>query len=264
MLFILIFIIIGFVASFLSGMFGISGGIILMPALLVTLAHSRFNPSISHVHLAINTSLAIIAFNSIFNVHEQYKEKRISWKLLYVILPGAIVGACIGSGLSNFFDADHTVSIAGGLLLLLGLMMLCRTHDPSQGATVLNKFKLILSGVCVGLPASFLGIGGSSIMVPVFNLLGIDIKMIIGLSSVFALITSLATLISIAIITFYQTKAITNVYMIVDWYVVLYIAPMMFIGVRLGSKCLNKLPRHVTQFLFIAMLMTIGFAMIVI
>lgn len=72
---IIIFLSVGIFAGTLAGMFGIGGGVIIVPALIATFIYLGFDQVIT-THLAIGTSLASIFFTGIASAysHNQKKE----------------------------------------------------------------------------------------------------------------------------------------------------------------------------------------------
>jgi uncharacterized protein len=81
---------IGFVAGILSGMFGIGGGLIIVPALVTFVAFETKQ--------AIGTSLAAILLPvGILGVIEHYKAGNVNLKYSLLIDLGLFVGALIGA-----------------------------------------------------------------------------------------------------------------------------------------------------------------------
>jgi len=62
----------GAFAGLLAGLFGVGGGIILVPALLYVFDELGYSPEIS-AHMAVGTSLAIIVPTSIHSAWSHYK-----------------------------------------------------------------------------------------------------------------------------------------------------------------------------------------------
>ncbi len=85
-----IFILIGFTAGILAGFFGIGGGIIIVPALMLL---CKFEP-----HQAVATSLTALVFPvGLLGVIEYYQNDLVSWKGALLLALGLFLGAYIGA-----------------------------------------------------------------------------------------------------------------------------------------------------------------------
>lgn len=77
----LLFVVVGCGVGFLAGMFGIGGGLLIVPLLIFSYSYSGISPSVQ-THLAIGTSLFIIIFTSLTNSFQQHKQHNIYWRCL--------------------------------------------------------------------------------------------------------------------------------------------------------------------------------------
>ncbi len=258
------FVIVGFGASFAGGLFGIGGGIIIMPALFFIFSHMQQESGISPIHLAMNTSLAIIFINSIINVCVQHRAKRINLQLLFAILPSTLLGVILGSWLSRILQTSLVTDTAGFVFIFLAFLVYYNTYHDFAEKSAPGKIKLTIAGFLVGLPAAFLGLGGGSLLVPIFTFLGVGLQQVVGAAAVFSLITSFITLLTAAAIVMFKThQLLAPLAMMIDWYVVLSVVPVMYFGITLGSKCLYLLPQQSTKKLLMLLYFIIGLAMIV-
>ena len=91
---ILVFIVIGFAAGILAGLFGVGGGIIIVPALILL---ARFTPI-----TAIGTSLtALLLPVGALGVWEYYKKGHVNIPAALLIAVGIFCGALIGAKLAH-------------------------------------------------------------------------------------------------------------------------------------------------------------------
>lgn len=113
----IIIIIIGLVAGMLSGLVGIGGGIIIVPALVLFLGFSQ--------HKAQGTSLGILLLPAgIFAVINYYKQGYIDLKIVLLLFIGFVVGGYLGSRISlNLSEAAVKKIFATVLLIFAGKML---------------------------------------------------------------------------------------------------------------------------------------------
>jgi hypothetical protein len=92
---------IGLVAGFFSGLFGVGGGILIVP-LLVGLV--RYPPK-----TAMATSLAAILFTAVAAATSHASAGNVAWKEGALIGLPAVVGAVIGASLHQRIDSQRVV-----------------------------------------------------------------------------------------------------------------------------------------------------------
>ncbi|MHA2610407.1 MAG: TSUP family transporter [bacterium JZ-2024 1] len=110
----LIYILLGIVAGGFSGLLGIGGGLLLVPALSILFHFSQ--------HQAQGTSLAVLLLPlGILGVWEYYREGHIQIPVALAIAAGFIVGAYFGAALATSISSLHLKKIFGAFLFLVSL-----------------------------------------------------------------------------------------------------------------------------------------------
>ncbi|HEY4060531.1 MAG TPA: TSUP family transporter [Puia sp.] len=114
---IVLLVIVGLLAGMLSGLVGLGGGVIIVPALVFFLGFSQ--------HQATGTSLGILLLPAgIFAVLNYYKRGYIDVKVVGLLFIGFIVGGYLGSKLSlSLSEATLKKVFAVGLLLIAGKVL---------------------------------------------------------------------------------------------------------------------------------------------
>ena len=106
-------LIIGLSAGLLSGLFGIGGGLLIVPALVYGLGYSQ--------KLAIGTSLAVLLPPvGIAAVWEYHKNGHVDLKAAFIIAFMLIVGSWVGAHITAQLDSNLMKALFGVLLILLG------------------------------------------------------------------------------------------------------------------------------------------------
>lgn len=113
----IILMLVGLVAGMLSGMVGIGGGIIIVPALIYLLGFSQFS--------AQGTSLALLMFPvGILGVIQYYKQGYVNFSVVLILAAGFLAGSFLGSKISLSLNQETVKKIFALLLLTLGAKML--------------------------------------------------------------------------------------------------------------------------------------------
>jgi uncharacterized membrane protein YfcA len=160
----LAYMVLGCVAGLLAGLFGIGGGLIIVPALIYAFAIQGVSAEVS-THLAVGTSLATIVVTSLSSVRTHHQAGAVNWPVFRVLAPGIVMGSIAG-----VFVA---ASLSGPVLqLAIGCFAICIAIQmgldlkPSPHRELPAASLTIAIGVGIGLLSAVFGIGGGSLTVP--------------------------------------------------------------------------------------------------
>lgn len=95
--FLAVVLITGIFGGIASGMFGVGGGAIFVPFMVMLL---HYEP-----HLAIGTSLAVVIPTALISGFKYYSAGQIDWKTVAWLTAFSVLGAWFGAGLSLRLDA---------------------------------------------------------------------------------------------------------------------------------------------------------------
>jgi uncharacterized membrane protein YfcA len=187
---------IGIGAGFLAGLLGMSGGIVTVPCLLLVFTMMKF-PSVDLMQLAMGTSLAAMVFNAISATYSHHQAKAVDWKLVKTMLPGLILGCVAGAFISYLLSTAILKIIFGVFALIVGLYFYRQRAIPdvekqfSPAALIVN-----CAGFGVSTLSNILGIGGGTMMVPLFVAFQMPMSAAVGSSAATGFIISLGGAIS--------------------------------------------------------------------
>jgi uncharacterized protein len=181
-------VVVGVVAGFLSGLFGVGGGVLMVPALVMVLAMEQ--------RRAHGTSLAAIVPIALAGVLGYALEGEIDWAAsLFLILGSAGLGARIGTHLLHVLP-QRALALTFGVVLIATAARLVLDNSDATGRpdlTVGTALALVAVGVVAGTFAGLLGVGGGIVMVPAMVLL-------VGIPAAVAKGSSLAVIIPTALV----------------------------------------------------------------
>src|ERR1700741_4613795 len=114
---VMLLLLIGFAAGTLSGLVGVGGGIIIVPALVYFLGFNQ--------QMAQGTSLSILLLpTGIFAVMNYYQKGFVDWKIALIIASSFLLGGFIGSKVAISLDQNVVKKIFAAFMVLMGIKML--------------------------------------------------------------------------------------------------------------------------------------------
>jgi uncharacterized membrane protein YfcA len=157
---------VGGITGFFSGLFGIGGGIIIVPALMLVLPHLGVaGPDL--IKIAMATSLATTVVTSMSSSRQHIASGAVNWTFVLRLGPGIVVGAIAGSQLSPIVNSQMlTVLFIGFLVYGAWTMVRGRPANTSAHAPIPNSLDLTIRGIATGGFCSMLGIGCALFLVP--------------------------------------------------------------------------------------------------
>ncbi|GAB6140625.1 sulfite exporter TauE/SafE family protein [Methylosoma difficile] len=154
----------GLVAGLLAGLFGIGGGLVIVPVLAFVFTAHGF-PSELIMMMAIATSLATIILTALSSIYTHHRLGAVLWQKVFKLSPGIIVGTAIGAFLAKQLSTDGLKLLLGVFLVYVGLQMALQ-FQPKQGRKALAGFWDFFAGNVIGLLSAMVGIGGGTLTVP--------------------------------------------------------------------------------------------------
>jgi len=245
---ILILISIGLAAGTFGSLFGLGGGIIIVPMLLNI---ERILPEFSTVpiQVAVGTSLITIVFSSLSSTLTYRKQKRIDFKSGFLFLIGSVPGSLLGSYINTLLNTERFKLYFGVLLVCISLFLfvssrfkkkpkqihkgMIQTYTNEQGEAYTYSYNLPLAiglSVIVGLISGLFGIGGGVMLVPMMAFLfGFPPQLAIATSMFVVMFTTVGSSISYLLIGS------------INFYYVLLLIPGAWVGGKLGAYINQKL-----------------------
>lgn len=154
-------VLIGLVGGLLSGVFGIGGGIVIVPALVAF-------GKLSHRH-ATGTSVAAIFPAAIVGSATYVVHGHVEWIAAVLLAAGVIIGAQLGSKLLSVLPVWtlQTFFLGFILIVIVTLWIFIPSRDQEIEMTVLSGIGLAVTGFFTGILSNLLGVGGGVVVVPV-------------------------------------------------------------------------------------------------
>lgn len=155
-----VFVFIGSAGGFLAGMFGVGGGIIMVPALVIFAGMTQ--------RVAAATSLAAIIPAAAIGCLGYAFSNQVDWLAALVLAVGAVIGAQLGTYLMSRIPQSTLLWFFVSLQAVLVVSLWF--SEPDRGASMTWNFvsalALFLLGTFTGTIAGLLGVGGGLVVVP--------------------------------------------------------------------------------------------------
>ena len=178
----IICLLLGTVVGVLSGLFGIGGGIIIVPILysiLPLLSKELMFDSL--FQLVVGTSMATIVVTSLFNMKNHYYLNNIDWKIVRLFFIPLLVGTFLGATISLLIETKVIETLFALFLILLAINTWFSIQYQAN-KQLNHSITTYIIPLIIGACSSLFGLGGGIFMTPILLAYNVDIKKAIGTS----------------------------------------------------------------------------------
>lgn len=238
---IIVFVAIGLISGFMSGVFGVGGGTVIVPMLVTAAAFSQ--------KLASGTSGASIIVTAAVGVVSYAAHGQVDWLAAVLLAAGGVVGAPLGAHLLHRLSETKLRWFFVGFLAVVVVTLFFVIPDRDAGVPMNLWLGVALLGVglITGVLSGLIGVGGGIIVVPALMLL-------FGASDLVAKGTSLLMMIPTTIAGAWRNTRNRNV----DLVAAAVVAAATVITTPLGALVAAAVDPFVANMLFAAFLVVIG------
>ncbi|ALF60176.1 sulfite exporter TauE/SafE family protein [Psychrobacter urativorans] len=257
----IIFLIIGALAGFAAGLFGVGGGTIIVPLLFIVFTKMGY-PADTIMHLALGTSLATIVVTSISSLMAHNKKGGVIWSVFKNLTPGMAIGSFVGAGIAGWLSGVHLQVMVGLFLLWVAFTMFKggkkQTATNANDKTLPSTPKQLAAGAGIGVASAIFGIGGGSLTVPYLTRYGVVMQKAVGTSAACGLPIAIAGALGFMVFGMKAQVTVPNTIGFVHIYAFLGISIMSFFTAKVGAKVAHMLSPQLLKKCFAVLLMVIG------
>ena len=187
----------GVIGGLIAGLFGVGGGIVIVPILFWIFTSLNF-PNEILMHMAIGSSLATIIPTSISSARAHYHRGSIETDIIKKWAPGIFLGAIIGGLSGKYFSVNELKYLFASIAFLVALNMFFK--EPLRFGNNFPKSRLlnIIMSSLIGLVSSLMGVGAGTLGVPALVALSVPIHKAIGTAAALGLFIAVPATLGLA------------------------------------------------------------------
>lgn len=174
-----IFLATGAFAGLLAGLFGIGGGMVMVP-ILAFLLPARGVPEAVVMQVSVATSMAVIAVTSLSSTYSHHRRGGVRWDLFWRFAPGLVCGAVLGAYTAHLMPGLALKRIVGAGALLTAIQLFFGSERKGASKARPHDAELLAAGGIIGWLSSLIGIGGGSLTAPYLSLRGTPMIQSVG------------------------------------------------------------------------------------
>lgn len=260
MLLILSCLLLGVLTGLLAGLFGIGGGLVIVPALVYLFSAQGYPPA-AMMQLALGTSLATIIVTATASIWGHQRHRAILWPVCLRLIPGIVIGAAAGVALAEYIGSEALRAVFASFVILVALQMLFGVQPPSSRALP-GAAGMTATGAGIGGMSMLVGIGGGTLTTPFLLWCNTPLRNAIATSAACGLPIAIAGTLAyvIAGLDVEGLPAGSSGY--VYWPAALAIAATSVITAPLGAHLTHTLPVKLLKRLFALLLVLVALRML--
>lgn len=107
--------VIGLVSGITSAMFGVGGGLVMVPAMMGLMKMD--------IKVAVGTSLAVIIPTALMGTYKHNNSGYVDWKVAGMLAPMAILGSYFAANWLKEIDSAGLKRLFGGFIIMVGIRL---------------------------------------------------------------------------------------------------------------------------------------------
>lgn len=176
----------GLVAGVLAGLFGIGGGVVIVPVLETALGFVGVDPAI-RMHVAVGTSLATIIPTSISSSRAHHRRNAVAVDLVRRWAVYVLAGSLLGAWIASQVHSDVLAIVFATLAMFVAIKKVF-FPDNRNVAEAFPRGPLLPGLLTLtGCFSSMMGIGGGVFTVMTLSLFNVPIHRAVGTAALFGL-----------------------------------------------------------------------------
>jgi uncharacterized protein len=171
----------GLGSGFIAGLFGVGGGLVIVPILLMLFNAQGF-PEDQLMHLALGTAMATIVVTSISSMRAHHGHGGVRWDIFRGMAPGLVAGTLVSSLFASRVPTNTLAIIFTAIVYWASLQMLL-DFKPKPSRQLPGFVGLLGTGSVIGSVSSLVAAGGGFLSVPFMVMCNVPMRQAVGTSA---------------------------------------------------------------------------------
>lgn len=248
------YLMLGAVAGFCAGLFGIGGGLIIVPALAFL---TQAPPGAPLMHIAVGTSLAAIIPTALSSLYAHHRRGAVAWPLVRRLAPGIVAGTAGGAVIADLIGGDALRATFAVFLLGAALQMAFGAL-PAARRDLPGRAGMAAAGIVIGAVSALVGIGGGTLTTPFLAWCRVELRRAIATSAACGLPIALTGTAAYLIAGLNESGLPAGSSGYIHWPAALAIAATGIFAAPLGARLTHRLPVTLLRRLFALLLATVA------
>ncbi len=256
----------GILAGFLAGLFGVGGGIIVVPALYHLFIAMGCSGETA-MSMAVSTSLLCIIPTSISSIKAHWRLNNIAWYCLRFWSPALFLGALIGAlGVSNL-RGSWLQGIFAALLGIVAIIIVVRLvvvfsteRDTKEQR---GGWGMLLSTFCIGCVSALAGVGGGALGGPLLVVRGFSAHRAVGTAAGFGFLIALPAVLLILVLGSTRPDAPYGSFSLINFPAFLLIVSASVLTAPFGAKFGKRLSHRMLSGILALLLVLLVIKMLI-
>ena len=237
------------VVGFMAGLFGIGGGLIMVPVLFYVFSYMSIEQTFV-MHLALGTSFSIIIPTSIISTITHTKFKAVDFDVVRTFGIFVVIGVVFGTIFAVSLKTSSLVLLFSIMTMIFSIYFLMEKEKINPVKKQINLIYKLICGFLSGFLSAPMGIGGGVFNVPIFKMFGYPIKVAIGSSAAIGVLTALIGATGFAVSGSYLNTNIPLSLGFVNIPTFLIFVPITSYMAKIGAKTVHKVDKKILGKLF--------------
>lgn len=251
----------GLFAGFVGGLFGVGGGIVIVPALYLVFGALGV-PDEVRMHLAIGTSLSTIIATSWRSLSAHAKASVVDHEILRLWTPWIACGAAAGAATASIVNATVLLFVFGvGLLIVAAQFALASPSWRAFPEMPRGKWRAA-AGVAIGGLSALMGIGGGAFGATLMTLSGRAIHQAVATASGFGAAIAIPAAVGYVVLGWDRAGLPPGSLGFVSLPGFAVLASLTAITAPVGARLAHRLPQRVLKLAFALFLAVVAANMI--
>ncbi len=171
----------GVFAGFVAGLFGVGGGLTIVPLLFMLFAAQNF-PVEHAMHLALGSSMATIVLTSIASMRAHHAHGAVRWDIVKSFAPGLVIGTLAGSFFATWIPTRPLAMVFTAIVYYASIQMML-DFKPKPHRQIPGTAGMVVAGGAIGVVSSLVAAGGGFLSIPFMVFCNVAIHNAVGTSA---------------------------------------------------------------------------------